>query len=502
MSKHEETTPTESGPRPSLTARVVTSSIWVFAGRLASRGLQAIKMIVVARLLAPTDLGLFGIVTLTLSAAESFTQTGFQTALIQRRGNSEEYLDTAWTVQVMRGLFLAGALLAAAPLFARFFDEPRVIPLLRVLSAVEAVRGLGNIGVVYFRKELEFHKQVAYEFISSAVALAVVAGLAWHFRNVWALIWGTLVDQSLKTTLSYLFHPYRPRFRFDRERATGLFGFGKWVTDNSIVSFLAMQADRAILGRLLGAAALGVYNVADRIGGLVPTEFMHLTNDVMMPAYAKVQDDKQRLGEAFLEVFGATISVGGPIAVFMILAGSNLVPVILGDQWLAAILPLQVLAAGAFLRCVIGVSSPVFLATGHPHIQFWKTLIRGLVTLGTVYPLTSRHGVAGTSVARVLGVAALSPLFFLAIKIAGVPLRLLIKSALPGLALTAMTALGSVAGTLVSGDVLLALSAQVAGSALLTSGLLVLLGQHNLGPLVIARRYLRHLRVGSWILPI
>ncbi len=501
MTEQSEPTQADRDTESSLTTRVVKGGAWVFVGKVGSRGLQAIKLVVLARLLVPDDFGLFGIVMLALSAAETFTQTGFQTALIQKQGNTEEYLDTAWTVQIVRGFLLAVALFAAAPLIAWFFDEPRVTPLLRVLSTMEVIRGFTNIGILYFQKELEFHKQVAYQLISSFVALAVGIALAWHLRNVWALVWGSLAGQLTSTGLSYLLHPYRARIRLQRGQAAELFGFGRWVLSNSVVSFVAMKVDQVILGRLLGAAALGIYNMADRIGGLLPTEFMHLTNEVMMPAYAKVQDDRERLGRAFVEVFGTALSVGGPLAAFIVLAAPDLVPVILGPEWLSAIIPLQILAVGGFLRSVIGVSSPVFVGTGHPKIQFWKSLIRAVVTLGSIYPLTVRYGVPGTALAGVLGVVALSPLFLLALKIVDVPLAELAGSAIPGLALTTAAGLGVLPGRALSGPPLLAFSAQVVGTSLLTLGTLLLLARRDLGPYKFVRQYLSNLRPRSEMLP-
>jgi len=288
--------------------------------------------------------------------------------------------------------------------------------------------------------------------------------------------------------------------RLDRKQAAELFGFGRWVLGNSMVSFIAMKADQVILGRLLGATSLGLYNMADRIGGLLPSEFMHLTNEVMMPAYAKVQDDKDRLGHGFLEVFGTAVSIGGPIAAFIFLAAPELVPVILGSEWLSAIIPLQILAVGGFLRCVIGVSSPVFLATGHPKIQFWKSLIRAVVTLGSIYPLTARYGVAGTALAGVLGVVALSPLFFLAVRIVEVPISQLVGSALPGLLLAVAAGLGVLPGRLVSTNALRAFSASVLGSSLLTLTASLILSRQDLGPFVLVDRYLRGMRPDSEIL--
>ncbi len=474
-----------------LTSRVIKGGIWIFASNLASRGLQVVKLIVLARLLMPEDFGIFGIVTLALAAMETFTETGFQTALIQRKKVTDTYLDTAWTVQVLRGFFLAGVLFAAAPVFAWFFSDPRVTSLLRFLSTVEILRGLTNIGIIYFRKELEFRKQATYQLVSSSVALAVGVVLAWRLRNVWALVWAHLAGQVISTCLSYRLHPYRPRLRWDPDTALGLFGFGKWVMGNSIVQFLALQIDRIILGKLLGAASLGIYNMADRIGGVLPTEFMHLTNNVMMPAYAKVQDERVRLGRAFLRVFEVAVYIGGPSAAFIALTAPDLVPTLLGSEWIAAVVPMQILAVGGFLRCVVGVSSPIFLATGRPHIQFWKSFIRAVVTLVAVFPLTIFYGPVGTALATVLGVVALSPLFLQALRITGVSLSRLLSASFPGLLLTATTGLGVVPGKLISAAPVYAFSLQVAGSVLLTLIAVLLLRHHNLGPSVLIGQYIK-----------
>ena len=138
-----------SQPDASITSRVVKGSVWIFGGQIANRGLQLIKSIVLARLLTPADFGLFGIVLLVLNALEAFTQTGFEKALIQRRDDARHHLDAAWTMQLIRNLALTLLLYTSAPFIGRFFNEPRAIQLLRVLSLTKAITGFKNIGIIY-----------------------------------------------------------------------------------------------------------------------------------------------------------------------------------------------------------------------------------------------------------------------------------------------------------------------------------------------------------------
>ncbi len=481
----------------SLTSRVIKGGTWVFVGMIAGRGLTMAKLVILARLLTPEDFGLFGIVMLAMAAIETFTQTGFDKALVQRRDDARGHLDTAWTVQIVRSFVLAGLLFASAPLVATFFDEPRAIPILRVLCIAQLLGGFRNIGMIYWLKDLEFNRRVVYDFAVSFASIAVGITLAYVQRNVWALVWSQIVGAAVGTVLGYVMHPYRPRLRWVPNQARQLFGYGKWLLVDSIVTFVAMNIDRILLGKLLGAVALGFYNMADRIGGLLPTEFMHLTNGVMMPAYAKVQDDRERLGRAFLQVFGAAVSIGAPVATFLVLSAPELVPAVLGRDWSPAIVPLQILAVGAFIRCVVGLTAPLFLGTGHPHIQFMKSLVRAVVTLSLVYPLTMRFGAAGTATATVLGVVALSPMFFMAMRIAHVPYKSLMASGMPGLLLAAGAGAGALAGKWVSGPPIFAFAVQVIAAGLIVLGTAWLLGRHDLGPLVMVTRYMNRTKPDS-----
>jgi O-antigen/teichoic acid export membrane protein len=399
------------GSEPSLTSRVVKSVGWVFAGRVANRGLGLIKMVVLARLLAPENFGLFGIVMLAIATLQTFITTGFNTALIQKQENTEEYLDTAWTIQVVRGLVLAGILFAAAPAVGWFFEEPRAVPLLRVMCISVALGGFINIGMIYFQKELEFHKSFIYESVSAFLSLAVGIALAYHLRSVWALIWAGLAGAIVNVVLSYVFHPYRPTFSFDRSKTRELFRFGKWILGSSVVVFLSTQGDDAFLGKILGAGALGLYQMAYRLSNLPATQITHVTNAVMMPAYAKVQDNPQRLGRAFLQVFEIVITLVLPLTALLVFAAPEIVLGLLGEQWADAIVPLQILTFAGLLRAIAATGGPLFVGSGMPHMDFWMNVCRVGMIAVFIYPLTMRFGVAGTSFCIVLALASTLPLW-------------------------------------------------------------------------------------------
>ncbi|MDH3556189.1 MAG: oligosaccharide flippase family protein, partial [Deltaproteobacteria bacterium] len=204
-------------PEP-LSTKVVKSGLWVFALRILNRGLGFIRTIILARLLAPEDFGILGIAMLSISTLETFSHTGFHTTLIQKKDNIESYLNTAWTVSALRGTMLFVILFFSAPIIARFFNSSAATPVIRVIALFTLFSGLQNISILFFQKELEFHKQFIYEFAATLANLIVAIPLAFLLRNVWALVWGGLASSVVRLILSYTLHPYRPLIQLNRQK--------------------------------------------------------------------------------------------------------------------------------------------------------------------------------------------------------------------------------------------------------------------------------------------
>jgi O-antigen/teichoic acid export membrane protein len=388
----------------SLSTRVVKSGLWVFALRMLNRGLGFIRTIILARLLTPEDFGLLGIALLSISALETFSKTGFDSALIQKKENVESYLDTAWTVSALRGIVLFSILLFSAPLIARFFNSPEAALIIRVIALYTLLAGLRNIGIIFFQKELEFNKQFSYEFSATLVDLTVAITLAFILRNVWALVWGGLAARFLRLVLSYVLHPYRPGIKIDREGFQELFGFGKWVFTSGILVFLVTQGDDILLGKLLGVTALGLYQMAYTLANLPATEVTHMISKITFPAYSKFQEDLPRLREAYLKVLQFTTFVSFPLAGGIFVFASDFIRIFLGNKWMPMVPAVQVLVLAGLVRSIAATTGPIFHATGKPRIDTTWQIVRLLVLSAFIYPLTLRWGILGTATAVFLSI--------------------------------------------------------------------------------------------------
>ena len=415
-------------PSESLSKKAVRGGIWVFALRITNRGLGFIRTIILARLLAPEDFGLLGIAMLAVSTVDAFSQTGFQTALIQKNKNVERYLDVAWTALSIRGIILFLILFLSAPLVANFFNSPQAKLVIMIIAVNMLLSGFGNIGIMFFQKELEFNKQFAYELSATLIDLAVSISLAFILRNVWALVWGGIAKNIARFLLSYVLHPYRPRIRLDKEKFRDLFGFGIWVSGSIIVIFLVTQGDDIFVGRMLGVAALGFYQMAYLISNLPVTEITDVISRVTFPVYSKLQDDSVKLKEAYINVLQLTAYISIPIAAGLFALGPEFTQIFLGKKWLPIIPAIQILALAGMIGSISATTRPVFHGVGKPKIDTIWQVVRLFILVIGIYPLGMRWGISGIALAVFISTFISAFGFnFGAIKITGCQLQTFFK---------------------------------------------------------------------------
>ncbi|QSG11361.1 MATE family membrane protein, Rfbx family [Halapricum desulfuricans] len=391
-------------PTGDLATRTARSGVWLTVTNISQRVLELIALLVLARLLTPADFGLLGIALLVLTGLDRFSQLGFSSALIQRHEeNVDDYLDTAWTLQILRGIVLSGILLISAGPVATFFGAPTVEPILKVIAITPILAGLENPGVIYFQKDLQFHRQFLHLTSTTIVYVSVTIALALTWGNVWALVIGKVASELSNLGVSYLVHDYKPRLELDREAAWDLIGFGKWITASSIVRFMADEGDDFVVGWLLGPASLGFYRLAFRLGLTPASEVTGVIGTVMFPAYSKLQDDISAVRSAFFRTLQLVTAFTFPAGVGIIVVAPSFVEAVLGTQWLPMIAALQILSVYGLLLSLAGSFGPVWLALGRPDFSAKIGAVRFLVMAVLIYPATIRYGLVGTGGAVIAG---------------------------------------------------------------------------------------------------
>jgi O-antigen/teichoic acid export membrane protein len=379
-------------------SRVLRAGTWVMFGSAGQSILQFVRQVFLARLLSPEAFGLMGLCLVFTRFLEVFTILGIGASLIHRQERVEDAKNTAYTLQVLRGLVLAVAILPIAPFAARFYEEPQLRDLMFVLAIVFVLEGSTNIQLVLLQKKLDFRTITTYELLVAVCGSVSVVALAFWFRSVWAMVIGNVVTAAVRLVLSFWLVPGRPTFRFDRQIAGELFRYGRYITGFTVLAFFVSEIDNLFVGKMLGAEQLGLYTMAFVLGNLPATSIAKTAAQVIFPAYSMLQNDPAALRRAYLTVVRTVAGLAVPAAAGLAILAPDVIHVVYGPKWAAAATALSILAILGAGRAFNVIGGYLFNAVGKPDIPFYMTSVKLAVILVTIYPLTRAYGIEGAAI--------------------------------------------------------------------------------------------------------
>jgi PST family polysaccharide transporter/lipopolysaccharide exporter len=378
--------------------RVAKGAVWAMSQNALGRALQLGMLVVLARLVGPKQIGLVGIAMLALSAVQRFTKIGLNAALVQdAEENVDEHLNTMWVLEIGRGVLIFVVLATLAPFIARFLNDASATNLIRVIGLSPLLLGFKNPGIVYFQKNLNFHKQFVYKLGGTVVQVVVAVGWALVSPTAWALVAGYVAGDAVRSVLSYVIHEYRPQLSLDRDSASQLIDYGKWMTGSSILYFIYSEGDDAFVGWLLGPAVLAYYQYGYRFSNAPATELTNVVSSVMFPAFSKLQNDPDLLRSTLLKTLRINAVIGSPVAFGIAVVAPEFVVTFLGEQWTQMIVPMQILAGYGFLRALAKTFGPMWKTIGRPDLITKLSALRVVLMALTIYPATQRFGIVGTA---------------------------------------------------------------------------------------------------------
>jgi O-antigen/teichoic acid export membrane protein len=264
---------------------------------------------------------------------------------------------------------------------------------------------LSNIGIIGFRKELEFHKEFRLQITSRLLGFFITIGAALWLRNYWALVIGIVSGYCVACVLSYAMHPFRPRISLARFRE--LWSYSQWMLVRSIGHFAEMRADEVIVGGLGSTRQMGLYSVASELGRLPGSEVAAPLNQVLVPGFAKLQHDTRRLAAAYLNVLGTVSVVTLPASIGLALVAKEAVQVLIGQQWMDAVPLLVLLATSSAIRTGESLAASLFLSTGRPRMATVFSWLSAALFIGIALPIVGDFGVQGIAAAKALSGAIL-----------------------------------------------------------------------------------------------
>lgn len=388
---------------------------WTSGFRIISRGITFLRIIVLARILSPAQFGLFGIATLVLAFLEIITETGINVFLVQEEDDIDHYIDNAWLISIIRGVVISCAILLLSPLIVGFFNAPMALPLLLLISIVPFIRGFINPSIVKFQKNFQFNKEFYYRIVIFFFDSIVAITLGFITKEASSFIWGLIAGAILEVILSFVFIKPRPRFTRNTVHVKKIFHSGKWVTLFGIFNYAAQKGDNIIVGRVMGAGSLGIYEMGYNLSTLPISEVSDVVNKVVFPLYVKIRNDAKKLRSIFTKIMIFVSIVVVLFSIVLFFLPKEIIILLLGNKWGDVYPILKILALYGLFRGILGTTVSFLLALKKQSIVAKMTFVRVVVLAILVYPLTKEWGLYGTSFSALFSVIAEIPigLFYL-----------------------------------------------------------------------------------------
>lgn len=383
--------------------QAAVSVFWVGVASVVARVVSSLRMLVLAKLLMPADFGLVAIALLAIGALQLFHELGFSSALIYRQDDLEDAADTAfWVILGTSVPLFFVAYLAAEPLMQLFNKDAatvvQAVPVLRVLALSMIISSVGEVPTTLLMKDLRFRAKIVPELLGalSGAILAIVLALA--KLGVWSLVAGYLVEAAVAAIVVYFLCPWRPRGRFHSRLAHEMFGYGKHIAGSRILVFGITDIDDVFVSKLLGSSALGFYSFAYKLSNLPATNITRLVNQVMFPAFSKMQEDREVLRDVYLRTTRYVSLLTIPASLCIMAFASDFIHGFYGDKWAPSIAPIQLLGIYGLARSIAANMGNVFKASGKPQWLTTIAAVRLSVMAALLYPATRYYGIVGVSV--------------------------------------------------------------------------------------------------------
>ena len=416
----------------SLAARTVSGFKWAVFTAGGQAVLSLAIAMVLSRLLEPEDFGQFAIALIFLNLAGTAGRQSFGPALIQRFELTERHVATGFTVSLAIGALLAAALYWLAPLVGSLAGEPQVAPILRVLALAAFLAGPGVVSEHLLRRDLRFRQLMGAAILSQAIGNGLVAiAMAMLGFEVWALVWAVIARQAVFTLVVIACRP-PPGLLFARRETGELLRTGTGFSFIAFFNVISEQGVHFVVGRTLGAASLGFYTRAFRLA-LVPASLSPALGNVLLPAMARRQYRTERLETVHLNGVEMLLLAAVPASLAIAVIAPEVVAIVLGPQWDAAVPALQILAlTGAAPTCnALHVSA--IRAIGAVYRETWRRALFFVLLIAGTW-LGSRWGLAGVAAAVAgAGIVLHLLLTHLALSLLRLSWRPLLARHLPGL---------------------------------------------------------------------
>lgn len=353
------TTLAEAPARAGLRGRVLKAGSWVIGGQLTGQFIRFATNVVLSRLLFPDAFGLMSVASLLITALGLFSDIGIARSIVQTKRTDAAMLNTAWTLQVIRGQFVAGACVIAAFAFAAashlgiskagtVYADSRLPWLVGVFALSPAISSFDSIRNGLARRDMQLHVLIKLDIFAQVTSAIVMAAFAWATRSFWTLVVGAVTSALVRCISGHVvLKGHREQFRIDRSALQELMNHGKWIFVSSILTFIGVNGDRLFLGGMIDASQFGLYVIALLIGGVPQALASSLCNSIVYPALSEVYRERPHALESVMTRFQLAYDAAvTTLFAIMVTAGPALVELVYDARYRGAGWMMSILSAG------------------------------------------------------------------------------------------------------------------------------------------------------------
>ena len=388
----------KSPEKEDLTSRTLTNYMWMLAGGGSEAILKIAILLILARLLTPADFGVVSAALTVVALAEISGQIGIAPSIVQVKKLTRSHVETGFVTTLFLGVVLAILFYLLSEPIARLYRMPEVEPLVEVFALLFIIKGAGLVSEALLLRNMQFRAVAMLSLVSYSIGYGSVAvTLAMMDYGAWALVWAQLAQASLLTLGFLALARDQLGFGFKWQAFTGMLNFGFGFSLVRIGNYTSQNADFFVVGRLLGADALGLYSRAFVLMATPARLVGQMGDRVLFPTLATIQDDRARLQRALNRALSLAAMLQLPMTALLLVSAPEIIVVLMGEQWAPAIIPFQILVCTLFFRTAYKFINAILRAAGRVYVAaLWQWIYAASVVAGAYFGV--KAGLAGVAV--------------------------------------------------------------------------------------------------------
>lgn len=368
----------------SLKDKTINGVLWSAIDSFSAQGITFLVGIVLARLLSPKDFGLIGMLTIFIAISESFINSGFASALIRKKHCTQTDYSTVFTYNLIVGVLFFLLLFFCAPLIAKFFKEPQLILLVRVLGFGLIISSLTIIQRTILTKRIDFKLQTKISVIAAIGSGIVGIAMAYSGYGVWSLVFKALTSQVLNSLLLWIWNRWRPTWKFSVQSFKELFSFGSRLLASGLLNTLYNNIYYLIIGKFFSAQDLGFYTRAQSFNDLPAMNLNNVMSRVTYPVLAQLQDDKVALKAGYKKMIKSIMLISMVLMAGMAAVAEPMVITLIGEQWRPSIVYLQLLAFPAVMYPLHALNLNMLQVQGRSDLFLRLEIIKKIIAIPVI----------------------------------------------------------------------------------------------------------------------